>query len=279
MGTGSGLDGGAQALGRESEFQRAYGFQMVMGRAVCNGEMRVRGRKLSRPESGVVLFFVRNSTHHMQILTPAYGRGERLADLAVHYVGLLAGLVGSVVLIAAAAERQDALTIVSVAIYGAGLLGMIGASALYNCAAPSRRKEWLRRLDHAGIFLMIAGTYTPFALVRMGGWGLGIALFVWIAAAAGITLKLLYPRRFEGLSILLYLALGWVILVAIGPLFDSVPLPAIVLLGIGGLLYSLGVIFHVWHRLPYHNAVWHGFVIGAAGCHWVAVLNGVVRVA
>ena len=120
-------------------------------------------------------------------------------------------------LIVAAAERERALTIVSVAIYGAGLLGMIGASALYNLAAPSRRKELLRRLDHAAIFLMIAGTYTPFTLVRMGGdWGLGIAIFVWLAAVAGIALKLLYPRRLEGLSILLYLAIGWAILVGSG---------------------------------------------------------------
>jgi hemolysin III len=215
----------------------------------------------------------------MHVLTPTYGRGEQIADRTVHYAGLVAGLVGSVVLIVAAAERERALTIVSVVIYGIGLLGMIGASALYNCAGASRRKEWFRRLDHAAIFLMIAGTYTPFALVRMGGgWGLGIVIFVWVAAVAGIALKLLYPRRFERLSIALYLALGWVILVAIGPLFEAVPLPAIILLGIGGLLYSLGVVFHVWHRLPYHNALWHGFVIGAASCHWVAVLNGVVRV-
>lgn len=219
----------------------------------------------------------------MNTLTPAYGRaygrGEQIADRWVHSAGFVAGLVGSVVLIVAAAERERALTIVSIVIYGVGLLGMIGASALYNIAAPSRRKEWFRQLDHAGIFLMIAGTYTPFALVRMGGgWGLGIAIFVWVAAVTGVALKLLYPRRFEGLSVVLYLALGWVILVAIGPLFDAVPLPAIILLGIGGLLYSLGVVFHLWHRLPYHNAVWHGFVIGAASCHWVAVLNGVVRV-
>jgi hemolysin III len=214
----------------------------------------------------------------MRILTPAYGRGEQIADRGVHVAGFVAALVGSIVLVVAAAERERALTIVSVVIYGVGLLGMIGASALYNFAAPSRRKEWFRRLDHAGIFLMIAGTYTPFALVRMGGgWGLGIAIFVWLAAITGIALKLLYPRRFEGLSIVLYLALGWVSLVAIGPLFKAVPLSAIILLGIGGLLYSLGVIFHVSHRLPYHNAVWHCFVIGAASCHWVAVLNGVVR--
>jgi hemolysin III len=138
----------------------------------------------------------------------------------------------------------------------------------------------LRRLDHAAIFLMIAGTYTPFTLVRMGGgWGHGIAIFVWLVAVAGIALKLLYPRRLEGLSILLYLALGWAILVGLRPLFDAVPLPAIVMLGIGGVLYSVGVVFHLWQRLPYHNAIWHGFVLGAAACQWVAVLEGVVRAA
>ncbi|HZF33389.1 MAG TPA: hemolysin III family protein, partial [Candidatus Angelobacter sp.] len=117
-------------------------------------------------------------------------------------------------------------------------------------------------------------------LVRMGGeWGFGIAIFVWLAAIAGIALKLLYPRRLEGLSIVLYLAIGWAILVGLRPLFAAVPLPAIVMLGIGGLLYSIGVVFHLWHRLPYHNAIWHGFVLAATGCQWVAVLNGVVRAA
>lgn len=216
----------------------------------------------------------------MHILTPRYGRGERIADRCVHYAGLVASLVGAVVLIVAAAERERALTIVSVAIYGVGLLGMIGASALYNLTEPSRRKELLRRLDHAAIFLMIAGTYTPFTLVRMGGgWGFGIAVFVWLVAVTGIALKLLYPRRFEAVSIALYLALGWVILVGVVPLFEAVPLPAIILLGVGGLLYSVGVVFHLWHRLPYHNAIWHGFVLSATACQWVAVLDGVVRAA
>ncbi len=212
--------------------------------------------------------------------TRAYGRGERIADRYVHLAGLVAGVVGSVVLVVAAAERARALMIVSVAVYGIGLVCMIGASALYNFAAPSRRKEWFRRLDHAAIFLMIAGTYTPFALVRMGGaWGLGIAGFVWLVAIAGIAIKLLHPSRIEGISTALYLALGWVIVVAPGRLFAAVPLPAVTLLAIGGLLYCLGVVFHLWRRLPYHNAIWHGFVLCAAGCHWVALLDGVVRAA
>ena len=214
----------------------------------------------------------------MNAVTRAYDRREQIADRYVHLTGLAAGLIGSVVLVAAAAERARALMVVSVAVYGIGLVCMIGASALYNFAAPSRRKEWFRRLDHAAIFLMIAGTYTPFSLVRMGGaWGLGIAGFVWFVAIAGITLKLLYPHRLEGISTAVYLALGWVIVVALGPLSAAVPLPAVVLICVGGLLYSVGVVFHLWQRLPYHNAIWHGFVLGAAACQWVAVLEGVVR--
>jgi hemolysin III len=213
----------------------------------------------------------------MQTVTRAYGRGEQIADRYVHLAGLAAALAGSIVLVAAAAERARALMIVSVAVYGIGLVCMIGASALYNFAAPSRHKEWFRRLDHAAIFLMIAGTYTPFVLVRMGGaWGLGIA---GLGAIAGIALKLLYPSRLEGISTALYLALGWVIILAPGQLFAALPLTAFILLAAGGLLYCLGIVFHLWRELPYHNAIWHGFVLGAAGCHWVAILDGVVRAA
>src|SRR5262249_17943024 len=112
-----------------------------------------------------------------------------------------------------------------------------------------------------------------------GAWGFGIALFVWLVALAGIVLKLLAPHRLEGFSTGLYLALGSVILVALGPFLAGVPRPAVILLVIGGLLYSFGSIFHLWRGLPYHNAVGHGFVFSAAACHWVAVLDGVVRTA
>jgi len=207
-------------------------------------------------------------------------RREQLADRCIHYVGLVASIVGAVVLIVAAVDRKRGLTIVSVVIYGGGLLGMIGASALYNMAGQSRRKELFRRLDHAAIFLMIAGTYTPLTLVRIGGgWGFGIATFVWLVSAIGIAMKLLFPRRFEVFSIMLYLVLGWTILVGLRPLFEAVPLPTILLLGVGGLLYSVGVVFHLWRSLPYQNAIWHGFVLGAAACQWVAILDGVVRAA
>jgi hemolysin III len=125
---------------------------------------------------------------------------------------------------------------------------------------------------------MIAGTYTPLTLVRMGsGWGVGIAAFVWLVAIVGIAMNLFFPLKFGDLSIVIYLALGWTILVGIRPLLDTVPLPAIVMLGVGGLLYSVGILFHVWRSLPYQNALWHGFVLSAAACQWLAIMNGVVR--
>jgi hemolysin III len=211
----------------------------------------------------------------MSIAHPVYRRGEQIADRCVHYAGLAASPIGAVVLVAVAAHRDNALVIVSVAIYAIGLLAMIGSSALYNLAVEPRRKELLRRVDHAAIFLMIAGTYTPFALVRIGGAdGLNLFLVVWLVAIGGIALKLLYPRRLEGVSTALYLLLGWAILTMPGSLLAAVPTPVVTLLAVGGLLYSAGVVFHL-SKIPYHNAIWHGFVLAAAVCHYVAVFNGV----
>lgn len=203
---------------------------------------------------------------------PEYSRGERIADRCIHLVGMGFGVAALAVLATAAVGGGGILTGFSLLLYGCALLAMLTCSALYNLAPPSPRKERLRRFDHAAIFTMIAGTYTPLVLVRMrGAWGL--LLFVWAVAAVGVVLKLRYPRRFERLSIGLYLLLGWSIVVAADPLSAALPRPAIVLLAAGGLLYTGGVVFHLWERLPYHNAVWHGFVLAAAGCHFAAILR------
>lgn len=203
-------------------------------------------------------------------------RREAIADACVHVFGVAAGTVAFAVLVAVAAERGDARLIISVLLYGFGLLAMLACSALYNMAREGGRKAVLRRLDHAAIFVMIAGSYTPFALVAIGGpWGWGLLAVVWTAGAAGVLLKLAWPRRLEGLSVVLYLLLGWVIVVALGPLLAAVPLPAVVLLGAGGVLYSVGVVFHLWERLPYNKAIWHALVLAAAGCHYAAILGWV----
>jgi hemolysin III len=200
---------------------------------------------------------------------------ERLADRRLHAIGLAAGIVGTIVLLVLVTARRDALALAGVAPYVAGLLAMLACSASYNRSPPSRRKELLRRLDHAAIFVMIAGTYTPFTLVRLGDRGAGLLLFVWSAAAAGAAMKLLYPRSLEGLSVVLYLALGWSGLAAIDALLSALMGSTIVLLAAGGVLYSLGVVFHLLRRLPYHNVVWHAAVLAAAACHYVAVVSEV----
>lgn len=207
---------------------------------------------------------------------PQYSRAERIADGVVHGLGLTFALAACVSLAIAAWPSHDLLRQLALALYGLGLLAMLGCSALYNLAGHGPWKGVFRRLDHAAIFVMIAGTYTPFTVVVLGdAWGLGLLAFVWTVALAGVALKLFWPHRLDRLSVAAYLLLGWSIVVAAGPLVAALSPPGLVLLLVGGLLYSLGVVFHLWSRLPYHNAIWHAFVLAAAACHFTAVLSEV----
>jgi hemolysin III len=206
-------------------------------------------------------------------------RNEWIADVCVHAVGLAAGAIGAAVMIVISVLRHDFVVEIGIALYAAGLLAMLGCSTIYNSIRLSRRSELLRRLDHAAIFVMIAGTYTPLLLTKLdGAWGAGLLTFVWLVAIAGIILKLFSANRFTGLSIALYLALGWSGTVAINPLLASLSLPAVVLIVAGGCLYSIGVLFHLWERLPYQRAIWHSFVIAGAACHYIAICRDVVFV-
>jgi hemolysin III len=195
-------------------------------------------------------------------------------DLWVNGLAIVAGFVGVIVLMAVAIPQGSPRLTVSLLVYSFGLLAMVICSAVYNGRSASRRKDLLRRLDHAAIFMMIAGTYTPFLAVKMdGGWGRWLLLYVWAVAGLGVAVKLLRPYSFERLSVVLYLFLGWTILVAIDALLQVTSLPAIVLLGAGGILYTVGVAFHLWERLPYQQPIWHSFVAAGAVCHYAAVLG------
>lgn len=208
----------------------------------------------------------------------AESQAEFVADRLVHVIGIAAAGVGVVVLIAIVALRSQWLELLPVAAYSFGLLAMLSFSAAYNLAVQSRHRELLRRFDHAGIFVMIAGTYTPFTVLGLSGsWAIQMTVLVWSIAALGVTLKFILPqRRFEGLLVALYLAFGWMGLVAAGPLSAALGPAILVLIAVGGLLYSLGAIFHAWQTLPYQNAIWHGFVLAAAAVHYGAVLGVVV---
>ncbi len=206
-------------------------------------------------------------------LFPQYTIRERIADGCIHAIGVTASLVALTALLVIGVESQTLLWGVSLAIYGLALVATFSFSAGYHLVVRPKLKEVLRRLDHAAIFLMIAGTYTPFILIKMQTpWGLGLLAVVWTMAAIGIAIKLFAPRFLDGLSTALYLVQGWAVLAAWQPLMSALPGVALTLLMIGGVLYTIGVVFHLWERLPYQNAIWHGFVLSAASCHFAAVI-------
>lgn len=206
----------------------------------------------------------------------ALSRQEYLADFAVHVAGLAFGIIGTTVLIVLASLEGKALSIVSASIYSFGLIAMLTCSAVYNIIRPANRRSWLRRLDHAAIFVMIAGSCTPFAMQAIPGWGVPALIILWAVALTAAAVKLLMPGRYERLMIWLYLALGWGGAAILAGQIAALPFYAGIMLGLGGVLYSVGVIFHVWESMRFSTAVWHTFVLAAAICHYGAILGGVV---
>jgi hemolysin III len=208
------------------------------------------------------------------VVFPQYTKRERVADGCIHVVSIVASLIALVALLVVAIKTQAALWIVSLAIYGIALVATFSCSAGYHLIVRPKLKSIFRRLDHAAIFLMIAGTYTPFALMKMDApWGLTLLAVVWSMAALGIAIKLSAPRYLEGVSTALYLVQGWAVVVAWKPLVAAVPGHVALLLMLGGVLYTVGVAFHLWEKLPFQNAIWHAFVLTAASVHYAAVLD------
>jgi hemolysin III len=203
-----------------------------------------------------------------------YDRAELIADGIVHGIGVFGGVVAATVLIVLAAVFASAYEIVTVSVYAAGLLAMLGFSAAYNLWPVSRGKWLLRRFDHSAIYILIAATYTPvFAQLQNRVFAMSLLAGVWSVAAVGIVLKLFCPGRFDRLSVGLYLAMGWSGLIAYDAGLSSLPRLALWFIVAGGLLYSFGVIFHAWRRLRFQNAIWHSFVLMGAACHYTAVLD------
>ena len=203
-----------------------------------------------------------------------YTRGELIADRCVHILGMCAAVGACAVLLAPGQRPDDITARAALGLYAFGLITMLGCSALYHLAREGHAKALLRRFDHAAIFVMIAGTYTPVtALALPGMWGGALLAAIWAGAIAGAALKILTPSRFERLSIVAYLLLGWAGVMMFRPLADAVPARDIVLLAAGGGLYTLGVVAHLSTSVRYHNALWHAFVVIAAGCHFAAIYN------
>lgn len=218
--------------------------------------------------------------HMMNSQSPAaqhrwhYDRAEIIADGVVHTIGVALGIAGAAVMLALTFRMSGALDAGSAVIYLIGLLAMLGLSAAYNLWPVSPRKWLLRRFDHSAIYLLIAGTYTPFLLqMKSGIVPIVLLMVIWLTAAIGVALKLAWPGRLDRLSIALYLILGWSGVLAYAPVSAALRPLTLWLILIGGVLYSVGVLFHVWRSLRFQNAIWHGFVLAAAGVHYTAVLT------
>ncbi|GAB4477365.1 MAG: hemolysin III family protein [Anaerolineales bacterium] len=208
---------------------------------------------------------------------PYYTRGEEIANSITHGIGVALSIAGLAVLTAFATLLGNIWHIVSVSIYGATQILLYTASTLYHSIPIPQAKRVLRRLDHTAIFLLIAGTYTPFTLVNLRGlWGWTLLITVWCLAILGILLQGFLLRQKSVWNALIYVAMGWVVIVGVKPLLNSVPVGGLLLLLGGGLAYSGGAIFYVWKRLPYNHAIWHLFVLLGSILHYFAVLFYVI---
>lgn len=200
-------------------------------------------------------------------------RAEEVANSLIHGVGLLLALGGVSVLITFGSLYGNAWHIVSFSVYSATLLIVFVISTIYHAIRSDRHKRWLQIVDHSAIYLLIAGTYTPFTLVPLnGGWGWTIFGIEWGIAVAGITFKSIFGDRHDVISTGGYLVMGWLIVIALNPLMENLSTAGLVWLVLGGVSYTLGAVFYLWERIPFSHAIWHVFVLGGAICHYFAIL-------
>ncbi len=203
---------------------------------------------------------------------PSYGPDAEIANSITHGIGALASIAGLIMLLLRAVRLNEVWTLVAFTIYGTSLALLFLASTLYHSFFHTGIKSVLRVLDHSSIYLLIAGTYTPFTLVSLrGSWGWALFGAIWGLALGGILFKSFYPQRFPSTETVTYVLMGWLSLVALPKLLASLGLGGLLLLIVGGIIYTLGVIFYAWKDLPYSHAIWHLFVLGGATCHYMVV--------
>ena len=208
-----------------------------------------------------------------------YSTGEEIANSITHGIGIVLAIAALGILTVFAGAYGDVRHVVSVSIYGTTLVLLYTASTLYHSIQNSHAKGILQVLDHSAIYLLIAGTYTPFTLVSLRGpWGWWLFGVIWGFAVLGVVFQLSLLRRWRAVSLCLYIGMGWVVVVAIKPLIVSVATGGIVFLVLGGLAYTAGILFYCWEKLKYHHAIWHLFVLAGSILHFFAVLFYVVPI-
>lgn len=200
--------------------------------------------------------------------------GEEIANSLTHGVGVLLSVVGVVILVTFAVLRGNVWHIVSFSIFGITLILLYMASTLYHGTSEPAAKMRFKKLDHCAIFLLIAGSYTPFMLISLrGAWGWSLLAVIWFLAFSGITLKFVSMPKFQKISLAIYLFMGWLCVIAFEELLQRVPPLSLTLMILGGLSYTFGVIFYVWRKLPYGHAVWHIFVMSGSALHYFSILS------
>ncbi len=203
---------------------------------------------------------------------PFYTLREEIANSVTHGIGVALSVVGLIALIVLAVLYGDVWRVVGFTVFGASLIILYLASTLYHAIQHRPTKRVLRKFDHAAVYLLIAGTYTPFLLISLRGTiGVPILIAVWVMALLGVLWKLFFTGRFEVIATIVYVLMGWMCLFAIRQMVANVPPAGVVLLFAGGIVYTVGVIFYAMEKIPYNHAVWHLFVLGGSACHFAAV--------
>lgn len=212
-----------------------------------------------------------------EYVLPKYTKAEEIMNAVTHGIGIALSIAGLVILVVFAALYGDAWKVVASSIYGASMIVLYTASTLYHSFSKTKAAKKLNMFDHISIYYLIAGSYTPFMLVNLrGAWGWSIFGVIWACAITGTILKIIYGHNFRKVSTIIYLAMGWMILIAIYPFVKNVELGGVIYLALGGLAYSFGVIFYKWKSLPFNHAIWHLFVLAGTILQFFAVLFYVV---
>jgi hemolysin III len=213
-------------------------------------------------------------------VVPRYSTSEEVANSVTHGIGLILAIAGLAVLIGFASRLGNVWHLVSCTVFATTLILQYAFSTLYHSIQIPRAKSIMRVLDHSAIFLLIAGTYTPFMLVNLRDtWGWTLFGIIWTLALLGVLFQVSLLRRWQGISLSLYIGMGWVVVIAIKPMLDAVAPGGLILLLLGGLAYTSGVGFYLWKSLRYHHAIWHGFVLAGSILHFFAVLFYVIPMA
>lgn len=209
----------------------------------------------------------------MSTITSNYSLREEWANSVTHGIGIILSIIGLIMLLQRSlAAGADVMTITSMSLYGGSMITLFLASTLYHSIPNPSSKRWLKTFDHCAIFLLIAGSYTPFMLVSLRTpLAVGLMIVIWALAVIGIIMKLFFVYRFKRASLITYLVMGWLSLIVIYQLAKHLDPSGLILLAAGGAIYTLGVVFYANKRIPYNHAIWHLFVLGGAACHFFAV--------